>query len=168
MESRYLTAKAVITVFALLMASQSAKADDPGCVPLQACQHIVYCAYTQLDSTNDTDRTNLLDALRDDSGPRIKDHTDKCQTHYGHHDSYVADFAACSDEQANQIGRSAKNTRCASFFQPPPPPPEKMYYCRINGKTYPLGSVALGFGICNGPSTVGAPCDCGGKPGQVQ
>jgi hypothetical protein len=167
MEARYLTPKAVVAVFALLI-PQSAKAVDPGCDAVKACNDIVYCAYTQLDPTNNTDRTNLLSGLDRDNGKDIKDAVDKCQTHYGHHDSYKANLQGCDPERAQLIGRDAKKTHCGALFQPPPPPPGQTYYCRINGKVYPLGSVALGFGICNGPSTVGAPCDCGGKPGQVQ
>jgi hypothetical protein len=162
-----MTPKAIVTLFALLTASQSAKAVEPGCVPLNACQHIVYCAYIQLDSTNYTDRTNLLSGLERDNGSDIKDATDKCQTHYGHHDSYVADFQGCDAEQANQIGRHAKKTHCASMFQPPPPPPGPVDYCETQGKYYELGKLGPpGYGICElevDPKY----CHCGESYGQT-
>jgi hypothetical protein len=140
------------------------------CNELNTCQHINWCAYIQLDHTNDADREKLLTALQHDDPVGEEIYTHNCQKHYGFESNWTTDSAGCNSrpKQFIYIARNARDNHCAAYFGPPPPPPGRTYYCRINGQTYALGTVATGFGVCRGPTTVGAPCDCGGSPGQVQ
>jgi hypothetical protein len=163
MKLRILCTKFIAALFALLVGPISAQA----CDMLKACNHINYCAYIQLDPTNESDRQNLLAALQRDDPPAIKDFTHKCQKHYGHEASWLSDGDDCPNETINQAGRSAKNTHCGSLFTPPPPPAPPVVYCYTQGKYYEIGNLGpVGTGICRDLGN--GKCACGSSPGQIK
>jgi hypothetical protein len=136
------------------------------CDMFKACQDVRYCAFDNATPDNIW-RQDLQNLLNAGAWTNVLDDTDACQNKLGasHGDDWARNKNGCD---AQTLGTLAKNANCVAVAPPPSPPPERVFYCRSNGQTIPLGNSLPGFGPCEGPPVVGAACHCGKALGQVQ
>jgi hypothetical protein len=137
----------------------------------EVCSDILWCLKD--GSVDPNDRQHLSDAVKGDIWSEIGAWTEKCQSSRRHGDSYEnwnTAKAQCSDADWVNMGREAKkhldagHDKCAGDVS--------IAYCYTQGNYYKLGNVGPGGfgsgGVCEGPTTDGAPCHCGDSPGTVR